>query len=143
MIAVADLPLVNAVLNSTSAVLLTLGFASIRTNRVALHRGFMCGAFATSTVFLVSYLTYHFLAGSTPYAGVGWMRTLYFSILLSHTVLAAAVPPLAVVTIYLALRGRFTAHKRLARWTWPVWMYVSVTGVVIYLMLYPVGGSVG
>ena len=96
----------------------------------------MLSAFATSTLFLVSYLTYHYQVGSVPFEGQGWIRTLYFSVLISHTVLAAAIVPLVLVTLVRALRGRFGRHKRIARWTLPLWFYVSVTGVVVYWMLY-------
>lgn len=130
------LPTVNAVLNGTSAVLLLVGFLFIRRRQVTLHKICMASAFATSTVFLASYLTYHFNAGLMPFKGQGWIRTLYFTILISHTALAATIPPLAVITLYRALRVQFTKHRWIARWTLPLWIYVSVTGVVVYLMLY-------
>ncbi len=96
----------------------------------------MLSAFATSTLFLVSYLTYHYQVGSVPFEGRGWVRSLYFSVLIPHTVLAAAIVPLVLVTLVRALRGKFERHKRIARWTLPLWLYVSVTGVVVYWMLY-------
>ena len=136
MIALADLPALNAVLNGTSAVLLTAGFVAIRRRHVRIHRACMVAAFATSIVFLTSYLTYHLQVGTTRFPGHGWTRPVYFTILGTHTVLAALIPPLAITTLVLALRARFSRHARLARWTLPVWLYVSVTGVVVYWMLY-------
>ena len=136
MIPLAALPTVNAVLNATSAVLLSLGYVAIRRRAVRLHRGCMLGAFVASTLFLVSYVTYHVQAGTTRFPGEGWVRPVYFSILGTHTLLAACISPLALTTLGLALRGRFERHARLARWTLPTWLYVSVTGVVIYVLLY-------
>ncbi len=136
MPSVADLPTVNATLNATSAVLLVTGYLLIRRRRIAAHRAVMIAAFSCSVLFLISYLTYHFQAGSVPFQGTGGVRTLYFTILLSHTVLAAAVPFLAVITLVRALRERFDRHRTIARWTLPIWLYVSVTGVVVYWMLY-------
>ncbi len=130
------LPTVNAVLNFASAVLLALGFFFIKRKNIEAHKRCMIAAFCVSSVFLVSYLLHHALHGSTRFGGTGVMRTVYFSILITHTFLAAAVAPLAITTIFRGLKGRIPEHRRLARWTWPVWMYVSVTGVVIYLMLY-------
>ncbi len=138
MIPLSALPALNAVLNATSAVLLAAGFLAIRRRRVRLHRACMVSAFATSVVFLTSYLTYHLQVGTTRFPGHGWTRPVYFAILGTHTVLAATIPPLAITTLVLALRGRFGRHVRLARWTLPTWFYVSVTGVVIYVMLYGV-----
>lgn len=132
----SDLPALNAALNTTSAVLLSCGYVFIRKKRVAAHRACMLLAFLASTLFLVSYLTYHTGAGSVPYRGTGWSRPLYFTILISHTILAAAVVPLALVTVTRALRGRFDRHVPIARVTLPIWFYVSVTGVIIYMMLY-------
>lgn len=132
------LPTVNATLNGIATVLLVTGFVMIRQRRIDAHRACMGSAFATSILFLTSYLTYHYYAGSTPFPGTGWVRPLYFFILITHIVLAAVVPPLAIVTLWRAQKGRFEAHKRLARWTLPIWLYVSVTGVVIYAMLYVV-----
>ena len=135
MIPLAALPALNACLNATSAVLLATGFLAIR-RRVRLHRACMVAAFVTSIVFLASYLTYHLQVGTTRFPGQGWARPVYFAILGTHTVLAALIPPLAIVTLTYAVRARFTGHVRLARWTFPTWLYVSVTGVVIYVMLY-------
>jgi uncharacterized membrane protein YozB (DUF420 family) len=135
----ADLPTVNALLNATAATLLVTGFFLIRSGRRDAHRRAMTAAFACSVLFLVSYLVYHFEVGSVRFQGTGTVRTVYLSILLTHTVLATAVPFLAVATLVLARRERFDAHRRLARVTLPIWLYVSVTGVVIYLMLYRMG----
>ena len=134
-----DLPTVNAVLNGTAAMLLVAGFFLIRSGRRDAHRRVMTAAFACSILFLVSYLVYHAEVGSVRFQGTGAIRTVYLSILLTHTVLAAAVPFLAVATLVLARKERFESHRRLARVTLPVWLYVSVTGVVIYLMLYRMG----
>lgn len=130
------LPAWIALLNLASAILLGLGFYNIKRRRVRAHRRCMIAAFVTSALFLVVYLVHHAHAGLVRYAGLGWRRPLYFTILGSHTVLAAIVPVLVVVTLALALRGRFARHKRWARWTWPIWMYVSVTGIAVYWMLY-------
>ena len=138
---VSDLPTLNAALNGTSALLMAAGYVAIRRRRVPLHRACMLAAVGTSLLFLVSYLAYHSLVGSVPYRGTGPARTLYFAILLTHTILAAAIVPLVFVTVARALRSRFEAHARLARWTLPIWLYVSVTGVVVYLMLYRFGGA--
>ena len=132
------LPTVNACLNGASAACLVAGFLAIRAGRREVHRRWMLGAFTLSCLFLVSYLVYHFQAGTTRFPGVGAVRTVYLGILLTHTVLAAAVPLLAVITLFRGLKGRFPAHRRIARWTFPIWLYVSVTGVVIYWMLYRV-----
>lgn len=136
MISVRDLPTLNAFLNAGAAALLVWGWVLIRRGRKQEHRKAMLGAFTLSLLFLVSYLFYHAQAGSVRFQGTGAVRTLYFAVLLSHTVLAALVPPLAVVTLSRGLRGRFDRHRRIARWTLPVWLYVSVTGVAVYLMLY-------
>ena len=130
------LPTLNAGLNLLSACFLTGGFAFIRRKNIPAHRACMIGALTTSTLFLASYLYYHASAGVTRFAGTGALRTAYLWILGTHTVLAAVVLPLVLVTTFYALRGRFENHARVARWTWPVWMYVSVTGVVVYWMLY-------
>ena len=132
----AIFPVLNATLNGASAVLIAIGIALIRRGQRAAHKRFMIAAVVTSSLFLVSYLWYHAHVGSVRFQGHGWPRPVYFSILLSHTVLAAAVVPLVIVTLTRGLRGRYERHKASARWTYPVWMYVSVTGVVIYLMLY-------
>lgn len=136
MISIADLPTVNAALNGAAAVLLTAGFISIRRRRVHLHRAFMLSALAASALFLASYLIYHYNTGTTRFTGVGWVRPVYFTILISHTFLAALIVPLVLVTLYRALKADFKRHKRIARWTLPVWLYVSVTGIIVYLMLY-------
>ena len=138
---VRDLPTLNAALNATSAVLLTLGYRFIRRREIGAHRACMLAAFGVSVVFLVSYVTYHVQVGSVHFPGTGLIRGLYFAILLTHTILAALVPPLAVVTLTRALRGQFDRHRRLARWTFPIWLYVSVTGVVVYVMLYHLYGT--
>jgi uncharacterized membrane protein YozB (DUF420 family) len=136
MIGISDLPAVNAVLNGTSAVLLSAGYVFIRRKRVTLHLLCMGSALVVSTLFLSSYLTYHAHVGSKHFAGEGWVRPVYFTILLTHTVLAAVIVPLALTTLYRAVRQQFDRHKRIARWTLPLWLYVSVTGVIIYFMLY-------
>ncbi len=133
---VHDLPALNATLNGVSAVLLVWGFTLIRRGRKRAHQRVMLAAFVTSVLFLVSYLVYHAQVGSVRYQHTGPIRTVYFAILLTHTVLAAAVPPLAIVTLSRALRGRFDRHRAIARWTLPIWLYVSVTGVTVYWMLY-------
>jgi putative membrane protein len=133
---VSALPGLNATLNAGSAVLLTAGFFFIRRRRIAAHLTAMLGAFGLSTLFLASYVIYHYYAGARPFLGQGWVRGLYFALLLTHIVLAAAIVPLALTTIYRALTARFDRHVRIARWTLPLWLYVSVTGVVIYWMLY-------
>ncbi len=133
---VSALPKLNAMLNAGSAILLATGYVFIRRRHVVAHLSCMVGAFVLSTVFLISYVVYHFHAGSRPFAGQGWIRPVYFSLLVTHVVLAAAIVPLALTTIWRALAGRFDRHVRIARWTLPIWLYVSVTGVVIYWMLY-------
>jgi uncharacterized membrane protein YozB (DUF420 family) len=133
---ISALPTVNAFLNATAAVLLVWGYLLIRRKRIDQHRRVMISAFITSCLFLVSYLVYHAQVGSKRFPGAGALRTVYLSILASHTVLAAAVPVLAIVTLRRGLAGRYDRHRRIARWTLPVWLYVSVTGVVVYLMLY-------
>ena len=134
--AVGTLPLLNACLNATSAALLSAGWIFIRRKRVTAHKTCMVSALAVSTLFLVSYVTYHALAGSRPFGGQGWIRLVYFPLLVSHIVLAAAIVPLALTTVYRALQGNFARHVRIARWTLPTWLYVSVTGVLVYWMLY-------
>jgi putative membrane protein len=130
------LPSVDATLNAASAVFLTLGFFFIRQRNIRAHKACMLSAFTTSMIFLVCYLTYHYFHGTTHFRGQGVVRSFYFALLGSHTLLAAVIVPLALTTLYRALRHRFPQHKRIARWTLPVWLYVSVTGVVVYLMLY-------
>jgi putative membrane protein len=136
---VAALPALNAALNATCAVLLVAGWAAIRRRRVAVHRACMLAACGASALFLVSYVVYHALAGSRPFGGAGWLRAVYFPILISHVVLAAAMVPLVLTTLYRALSGQFTRHVPLARRTLPIWLYVSVTGVIVYLLLYHLG----
>jgi uncharacterized membrane protein YozB (DUF420 family) len=132
-----DLPTLNATLNSVSIVLLISGYISIKLRKsVKPHKAFMISAFVTSTLFLMSYLVYHSQVGSVPYTGQGWIRSVYFFILISHIILAALIPPLALVTLYYGLRGNLPRHKGIARWTFPTWLYVSITGVLIYSMLY-------
>jgi putative membrane protein len=133
---VGDLPAVNAGLNGTAAILLALGLWQIKRRRVIAHKACMLAAFAVSMLFLVSYVVYHLHVGSVRFAGPGSVRPVYLAILVTHTLLAAAVPILAVVTLSYGLRARYTPHARIARWTLPVWLYVSVTGVIVYLMLY-------
>ena len=133
---VAALPALNALLNGASAVLLTSGWLAIRRRRIAAHRACMLGAFSVSVLFLISYVVYHALAGSRAFTGQGWIRPVYFAVLLTHVVLAAAMVPFVLTTLYRALSADFTRHARLARLTLPVWLYVSVTGVVVYLILY-------
>ena len=133
---VYDLPAVNATLNGISAVLLVIGFLLIRRQRIRQHRRVMLGAFTVSCLFLIGYVVYHYNVGSKPFPGQGPIRTVYFFILITHIVLAALVPPMAIITLVRALRERFDAHARLARWTLPILLYVSVTGVAVYWMLY-------
>ena len=136
MISVHDLPAVNAILNATAAVLLIWGYTLIRRHRQQMHKRVMLAAFATSCVFLVCYLIYHAQVGSVRFQHPGAIRVVYLSILATHTVLAACVPVLAVITLRRGLAARFDKHRAIARWTLPIWLYVSVTGVVVYLMLY-------
>jgi uncharacterized membrane protein YozB (DUF420 family) len=136
MMADLHLPTVNAALNFTSAVLLLFGLFFILRKNVFAHHVCMTSAIAVSTLFLVSYVAYHLEHGSTRFTGTGWIRPVYFSILISHTILAVIIVPLVLVTFVRAWAGRFEAHRKIARWTWPIWMYVSVTGVVVYWMLY-------
>ncbi len=133
---IADLPAVNATLNGTSAVLLLLAYRAIRSGDVERHKRWMVAAAATSAIFLVSYVVYHAHVGSVRFRGQGPVRTAYFAILISHTILAVAIVPMVLRTLYLGLRRRDETHRRIARWTFPLWLYVCVTGVVIYTMLY-------
>lgn len=126
----------NASLNAIATVLLIVGYVCIRQRRIAAHRAAMIAAFATSVLFLISYLIYHAHAGSRPFPGQGNIRVIYFVILISHIVLAATIPPLAGVTLWRAYRRRFDRHMKIARWTLPLWLYVSITGIVVYWMLY-------
>ena len=129
-------PTVNAALNGTSAVLLVTGRTLIVQGNKAAHRAVMLAAMAVSTTFLASYLYYHYHVGSVHFRGTGWSRPLYFSILISHTILAVVIVPMILITLSRALRERFDRHRAIARWTYPLWLYVSVTGVIVYLMLY-------
>ena len=133
---VSYLPTVNASLNGMATLLLVMGYVLIRMQRIEAHKRTMLSAFGVSVVFLICYLIYHAYAGSKPFAGTGFIRTVYFGILISHIVLAALVPVLAAVTIYRGLKGQFDKHRKIARVTYPIWLYVSVTGVIIYFMLY-------
>lgn len=136
MLPLSYFPALNAVLNGTSAVLVASGIVLIKSGRREAHKRAMIAAFITSSLFLVSYLYYHAHVGSVHFQGHGWSRPVYFSILLTHTVLAAVIVPFVLVTLTRGLRGRYDKHVRSARWTYPMWLYVSITGVVIYLMLY-------
>ena len=133
---IADLPALNATLNGTCAVLLTIGYVLIRRGRVQQHRQVMIAAFVTSTLFLISYVIYHANIGSKPFPGTGAIRTVYLTILVSHILLAMLIVPMALITLSGGLRERFDRHVAIARWTLPIWLYVSVTGVLVYVMLY-------
>jgi len=133
-----DLPTLNAALNATATVLLITGWRLVRSGRREAHRRVMIGALACSALFLASYLVYHFEVGSVRFPGTGTVRSVYLAILLTHTVLAAILPVLVAITVVRAFRDRFAQHRRIARWTLPIWLYVSVTGVVVYWMLYRV-----
>ena len=133
---VADLPAFNATLNLSAAILIGAGFFFIKQKNIRAHKICMIAALAVSSAFLVSYLFYHYHAGVVHFTKQGWLRGVYFPLLLTHTVLAVAIVPLALRTVYLGLASRFNGHVRIARWTFPAWMYVSVTGVVVYIMLY-------
>ena len=126
----------NATLNGTSAVLLTCGYVAIRARKIAVHKAFMIAAFLTSTMFLISYLAYHYRVGHVAFQGQGWIRPVYFTLLLTHTVLAAVIVPMIIITLRRAWLERFDKHRIIARWTLPLWLYVSVTGVIVYLMVY-------
>lgn len=136
MFSISDLPLLNALLNTTSAVLLVLGHREMKKGNISVHKKFMIALFFTSTMFLASYLIYHYFHGSQPFQGQGWIRPVYFAILLSHTVCATVIVPLAIITLQRGLKREDDRHARIARWTYPVWLYVSITGVLIYLLLY-------
>ncbi len=135
---VSFLPTFNAILNATTGILIVSGFILIRRKRIAAHRACMIAAVICSSLFLISYLVYHvgFGAGVTRFTGTGWVRTAYHTILISHTILAVTIVPFVIVTLRRGLRGEFLRHRRIARWTFPMWLYVSVTGVIVYLMLY-------
>jgi uncharacterized membrane protein YozB (DUF420 family) len=132
----AIFPVIDATLNGASAVLLFVGHGFIQRGRMAAHRAFMIAALVSSSLFLTSYLYYHAHVGSVHFQGQGWSRPLYFTILISHTPLAAVIVPLVLITLSRALRQRFNRHRAIARWTYPLWMYVSITGVIVYFMLY-------
>ena len=132
----SDLPALNATLNAISGVLLMSGYAFIRRGHIRRHRAAMISACIVSALFLTSYVIYHANIGSKPFTGRGSIRIVYFTILLTHVLLAATVPPLAVITLSRGLRARFDRHVAIARWTFPIWLYVSVTGVIVYFMLY-------
>ncbi len=136
MISLSSLPAVNATLNGMSAIFLFAGFRYIRQKNRAAHERYMKAAFVTSVLFLICYITYHLKAGRTVFTNPPWFRPIYLTLLLTHTVLAVTIVPLIIITLNRALRQRFDAHRKIARWTWPLWMYVSVTGVIIYLLLY-------
>lgn len=133
---VTDLPALNATLNFISFVLLTSGYVFIRRGNRAAHKRCMIAALVMSAAFLTSYVIYHLNVGSVPFTGTGWIRTVYFLVLVPHVILAAAIVPMILVTVSRALSSRFDKHKKIARWTLPLWLYVSVTGVIVYLMLY-------
>jgi putative membrane protein len=136
LLSYSSLAPLNAILNSTAFLLLVAGFVFIKRKNVAAHRACMLSALAVSVAFLISYLFFHWHFGDVRFSGTGWIRPVYFTILIPHIILAGTIVPLALVTLYYALRGRFRSHRRVARWTLPLWIYVSVTGVVIYVMLY-------
>ena len=136
MIPISILPTINATLNAMAGVLLLAGYSFIRKRRVEAHRRCMLTAFGVSILFLVSYLTYHYEVGDVRFQGTGWIRPVYFAMLISHIILAVAIVPLAIITLWRGLSARFDAHRRIARWTWPIWMYVSVTGVLVYVLVY-------
>jgi uncharacterized membrane protein YozB (DUF420 family) len=128
----------NASLNGVSAILLAGGYVAIRSGKIAVHKAFMISAFAASSVFLVSYLLYHYRVGHVPFQGQGWIRPVYFVLLLTHTILAVVIVPMILVTLRRAWLERFDRHRIIARWTLPLWFYVSVTGVIVYLMVYQI-----
>ena len=138
MIDYSLLPEVNATLNATSGILLLTGYVLIKQRRINAHRNAMLAAFTSSTLFLISYLIYHYHAGSHPFPGQGTIRPIYFAILISHVTLAVVVLPFIISTLTKGLRAQYVRHKRVAKWTFPLWMYVSVTGVIVYLMLYQI-----
>lgn len=145
MIAIADLPHVNAALNALSIVFLGFGYAYIRAGQREKHRACMLAAVAVSAAFLVTYLTYHFNSGLARFGGEGWVRPVYFTILIVHVLAAVTITALVPITLVRALTGRFDRHRRIARWTWPLWMYVAISGVVVYIMaihLFPYGGDI-
>ena len=133
---VSDLPALNATLNAACAVLLIIGWTLIKRGRIQQHRRVMIAAVCTSALFLISYLVYHAQVGSVRFTGTGPIRIVYFTVLLTHTVLAAAIVPMVLVTLSRGLSGKYDPHRRIARWTMPIWLYVSITGVIVYVMLY-------
>jgi len=133
---VHDLPAVNATLNAISGILLLVGYACIRARRIELHRKFMIAAFAASSLFLVCYVIYHAQVGSVRFTRQGFVRPIYFTVLITHVTLAAVVLPLAIVTLSRGLAAKYQVHRKIARWTFPIWLYVSVTGVLVYVLLY-------
>src|SRR5215831_15872920 len=136
MIGISDLATVNATLNGTAAILIGSGFYFIKRKNIQAHKACMVSAVVVSALFLTSYLIYHYNVGNVRFTKQGWIRNVYFPLLITHTILAAVVLPMVLRTVFLAAKGRFGQHVRVARWTFPVWMYVSVTGVVVYLLLY-------
>ena len=136
MISISDLPTVNAALNATAAILIGAGVYFIKRKNIPAHKACMVAALGVSSLFLTSYLTYHYNVGNIRFTKEGWIRNVYFPLLISHTILAAVILPMVLRTAFLAFKGRFRNHVRIAKWTFPAWMYVSVTGVVVYLMLY-------
>lgn len=132
------LPTLNAILNATSGVLLIVGHRYIKRGNRVVHKRFMLASIAASVLFLISYVTYHSYHGTTRFPGEGWIRPVYFTILTTHTILAAAIVPLVIITLRRALKEQFDRHVKIARWTYPIWLYVSVTGVIVYVMLYHV-----
>ncbi len=143
MLSISDLPTLNAILNSTSALLLLIGHRLMKKGRITAHKRVMIATFVVSILFLLSYLIYHYHHGSQPFQGRGWIRAVYFAILGSHTLLAVTIVPLAIITLSRGLKGNYDLHLKIAKWTYPIWLYVSVTGVIVYVMLYhfPVGLS--
>ncbi len=135
MIAITDLPQLNAVLNSIATIFLLAGFVFIKKKNISAHMRMMWSAFIVSALFLIGYLIFHYHVGSVGYDGTGWIRPVYFAILISHIILAMVNLPMILITMYRAVRKDFDRHKKIARWTWPVWMYVSVTGVLVYVMM--------
>jgi len=136
MISVSDLPILNATLNTTSAILVGAGFYFIRKKNIRAHKACMVSALAVSAIFLTSYLIYHYNVGSVRFTKQGWIRSVYFPLLLTHTVLAAVILPMVLRTAWLAFANRISKHRAIAKWTFPIWMYVSITGVIVYLLLY-------
>jgi uncharacterized membrane protein YozB (DUF420 family) len=144
MIAIADLPHVNAALNAVTIVFLSAGYYFIRSGEREKHKACMLGAIAVSAAFLVTYLIYHFNSGLARFGGEGWIRPVYFTILIVHVIVAVVITVMVPVTVVRALAGRFDRHRRIARWTWPLWMYVAISGVVVYVMaihMFPYGGA--